>query len=328
MEGVGDERLHPVEGEHQQARDAITAGRPDRPRNVPTGVSRRSGPSPTRTPAAIAGTVTIERAVRPNTTRAAPAATRVGLDDAPSPEAHGRRGVGDESGQRPQGAHDERADHHDRRRQPEEHPAPSEGVRHPLGEDRADQARHDPGRRHHREQPGPLVLVEHTGDGDYATAGMMPAPSPWMNRPATSTDIDGASPPNRSPAVNVAMPHASAGANPAALGQLATLDDADHRAEEERRGDPPVPHHPLEVGLDVGEDADHRQRLRRRDDGAGHEAELHARAARTLAPPHSPLVPLVLVARSPGRWLPDERIGAGAIRRGGGPGDRSPGSAP
>ena len=48
----------------------------------------------------------------------------------------------------------------------------------------------------------------------YATAGMMPAPSPWMNRPATSTDIDGASPPNRSPAVNVAMPHASAGANP------------------------------------------------------------------------------------------------------------------
>ena len=293
MEGVRDERLHPVEGEHQQA------ARRDHRRQAGSAAQRPDGRQPAQRSEPDQDASGDRGHGHDRARREAehdeggPGRHARRLDDAPSPEAHGRRGVGDESGQRPQGAHDERADHHDRRRQPEEHPAPSEGVRHPLGEDRADQARHDPGRRHHREQPRPLLLVEHAGDGDVRH-GRDDAGAEPLDEPASDEHRHRRrQPPEQEPGRERRDAPRQRRRQPAALGQLATLDDADHRPEEERRGDPPVPRHPVEVGLDVGEDADHRQRLGRRDDGAGDEAELH----------RAPREPWLLLTPRCSRWF-------------------------
>src|SRR5215217_2244517 len=124
---------------------------------------------------------------------------------------------------------------------------------------------------------------------------MIPAPNPCTKRPTTSTGIDGASPPISSPAVNVEMPHARAGANPrrsaSSPPSMMPIIEPRKKAVTTTRK-----HHPMEVGLDVGEDADHRQRLRCRDHGAGHEAELH-RAPREAWLP-------VITRRSRWIWLP------------------------
>ena len=57
-------------------RDRTTAGSPGRARNVPGGVRRRNGPSPTSRPATIPGTSSQRGAAKLATTSAAPAATR------------------------------------------------------------------------------------------------------------------------------------------------------------------------------------------------------------------------------------------------------------
>ena len=107
-------------------RDRTTAGSPAAPRSVPGGVSRRSGPRPTRTPPTIAGTSNQREAVKPATTSAAPPAT----PHASTSRRRRKRSAGGcpepSGGQAHHRRHDQRSGDGDERQQPEEYPPPAD----------------------------------------------------------------------------------------------------------------------------------------------------------------------------------------------------------
>ena len=90
----------------------------------------------------------------------------------------------------------------------------------------------------------------------------------------------GASPPITSPNAKSSSPITNNRATGASTVRLVAGEhDANHRAEEERVGDPAVPGHPTEVGLDVGEDGRDRERLERHERDDCDEPDLQAPAS-------------------------------------------------
>ena len=112
------------------------------------------------------------------------------------------------------------------------------------------------------------------------SAGSCPAPRPWTKRAATRTSIDGARPPTSRPIANRPRPAANGHRQPAPVDRAADHDDADERAEEERREDPAVQLEPAELVRDDRHDRRDRERLEADQRDRQDEAERSGRADR------------------------------------------------
>ena len=146
-------------------------------------------------------------------------------------------------------------------KQPEEHPAPPDPRRDPLGQGRADHARHDPRRRQHGEHPRPLLHAVHPADRHVADR-RHDAGAEALDEPTDDEDRHRrGQPADDQPDGEQHEPDDVGPPGTVAIGLLAGEDDADHRPEEERRRHPAVPGDAAEILGDVRQDRDHRQRL-------------------------------------------------------------------
>ncbi len=164
--------------------------------------------------------------------------------------------------------------HRHERHQAEEHPSPADQFGDPLRQHRSDHPGHHPGGGQDGEHARPLVDRERPTDRDVADR-RHDAGAESLHE--SSDDQDGH--PGGEPAHQQADGEEDqaeqvrrSGTDP--IGPVAGVDDPDHRAEEERRGDPPVPAESAEVALDLGKDRRDGERLEGDERDDGDEADL------------------------------------------------------
>ena len=256
-------------------RDAITAGSPAAPCRVPGGVRRRNGPTPTNAPAMHAGHEPPRAGRRARDDEGGAGGDTGRLHEAPAEEPAPARQRSCATGPRRKMAGSTITPAHGHEwHQAEEHPPPADQFGDPLRQHRSDHPGNHPCGRQDGEHARPLVDRERPTDRDVADRRHDAGAEALHESPGDQDRHPGGEAAHEQADGEEDQPEQvrRSGADP--IGPVAGVDDADHRAEEERRGDPPVPAQTAEVVLDLGQDRRHGERLERHERDDGDEPDL------------------------------------------------------